>query len=324
MGTNYNQKIPVDGLTFYADVQNAKSFVSGVLKSLVSSDISNTNYTKESGYLYSNTGYIDDISNINLVQKNAITTSTFVYGTNLNNFAFTFYDEESDTYKPSTNTTKSYTEISTAGIGVTNQQTQYSVTGLTTKSYTEITTSGSSTINQTTTYSGTGLTTKSYTEISTSGSGVVNQTTTLTDTEISTISGSPVTTSAINVYRDFNPSNLLTLSFKNNVVYAIRKISGRISQLVYTSESTSQKNLYTVVFRKLNGTTIPISIFENGISVANSESITGNDTLPSQFKLSLMNYGGAYYPNYGIRLMSLYGRELNSSEIASLKTLLGA
>ena len=130
----------------------------------------------------------------------------------------------------------------------------------------------------------------------------------------------PVTTLAYDIQSaSFNPLFELSFNLNPSGVFIKNKTTFNQNYLSYSTD-TQGKNIYSVIYRTLSENIKPITLYQNGVLVADTSQITGS----SQFEnagISVFSSGNSSYSQYGVRLVNVYNRELNNQELLSINNL---
>ena len=295
MGVFAGPKTTQDAPIFSIDSRNSKSFPqNGKIIDTITQEERNTTATVEDGYIYSNNGFIDKFSNLSIVDSSAITVNVSVDNTLLKSgTTFSIHSDTSSTYSVSGITSYTTSPVTTVALATTSHSLNQSVSGI--ASYT------TSVVNTV------ALATTSH-SLNQSVSGITSYTTL------------PVTTLAYDIQSaSFNPLFELSFNLNPSGVFIKNKTTFNQNYLSYSTD-TQGKNIYSVIYRTLSENIKPITLYQNGVLVADTSQITGS----SQFEnagISVFSSGNSSYSQYGVRLVNVYNRELNNQELLSINNL---
>ena len=295
MGVFAGPKTTQDAPIFSIDSRNSKSFPqNGKIIDTITQEERNTTATVEDGYIYSNNGFIDKFSNLSIVDSSAITVNVSVDNTLLKSgTTFSIYSDTSSTYSVSGIASYTTSVVNTVALATTSHSLNQSVSGIT--SYT------TSVVNTV------ALATTSH-SLNQSVSGITSYTTL------------PVTTLAYDIQSaSFNPLFELSFNLNPSGVFIKNKTTFNQNYLSYSTD-TQGKNIYSVIYRTLSENIKPITLYQNGVLVADTSQITGS----SQFEnagISVFSSGNSSYSQYGVRLVNVYNRELNNQELLLINNL---
>jgi hypothetical protein len=277
------------------DGRNIKSFPqNGKIINMITQEEKNTTATVQDGHIFSNFGDIDKFSNFPIADSSAITVNVLVDNTLLKSgTTFSIYSDTSSTYSVSGITSYTTSPVTTVALATTSHSLNQSVSGITSYTTSPVTTVA--------------LATTSH-SLNQSVSGITSYTT------------SPVTTLAYDIQSaSFNPVFELNFNLNPSGVLIKNKTTFNETYLSY-STNTQGKNIYSVIYRTLSENIKPITLYENGVLVADTLQISGN----GQFEnvgLSLFSSGNSSYSQYGVRLVNVYNRELNNQEVKLINNL---
>jgi len=117
----------------------------------------------------------------------------------------------------------------------------------------------------------------------------------------------------------YHPEFELSFYLEPTSIKLKNKSSNNLSYLSF-SVNPQEKNIYSVIYRTFSTDSTPISLYQNGVLVANSVQQSGS----SQFEnvgISLFNIGNSHYSQYGIRFINAYSKELTEQELLLINNL---
>ena len=296
MGVYAGPDIPNENdIIFYIDGRNAKSFPgNGKIKSLISQEEKNTISTQQDGYIYSNYGYIDKFTDVSLSNTSILTVNISLDNTLLKSgTAFSICSDTSSFHKA--------TGISSYNTGITT-----TVSTATTSHSLNLNVSGISSYS-------TGI-------VTTVSTATTSHSLNLNVSGISSYNTGIVTTFAEGLYSSsYHPEFELSFYLEPTSIKLKNKSSNNLSYLSF-SVNPQEKNIYSVIYRTFSTDSTPISLYQNGVLVANSVQQSGS----SQFEnvgISLFNIGNSHYSQYGIRFINAYSKELTEQELLLINNL---
>jgi hypothetical protein len=350
MGVYAGTKIPSNNnLIFSIDGRNAKSFPeNGKIKSLITEEEKNTTATQQDGYIYNEYGYIDKFNNVIFSNASALTINLLIDNTSLKSgTAFSIYSDVSSLDKPTGISSYSTDVVTTVSTATTSHSLSFSASGIGSYNSGIVTTVSTATTSHSLSFSASGIgsynsgivttvstaTTSHSLSFSASGigsynSGIVTTVATATTSHslsfsasgIGSYSTGVVTTFSEGLYAaSYNPEFELSFYLEPNSIKLKNKSSNHLSYL-NVPVNPQEKNIYSVIYRTFSTNSTPISLYQNGVLVANSEQQSGS----SQFEnvgISVFNMGNGYYSQYGIRFINAYNKELNQQEFQLINNL---
>jgi len=295
VGVYAGPEIANDGLVFSIDGRNIKSFPrNGKIISSITREEKNTTSTQQDGYIYSNYGYIDKFTNFSIENSSVITINLSIDNTSLKSgTAFSICSDTSSFHKA--------TGVSSYSAGITT-----TVSTATTSYSLNLNVSGISSYN-------TGITT-------TVSTATTSHSLNLNVSGISSYNTGITTTFAEGLYSaSYHPEFELSFYLEPTSIKLKNKSSNHLSYLNFSADP-QKKNIYSVVYRTFSTNSTPISLYQNGVLVADSNQQSGS----SQFEnvgISLFNIGNSHYSQYGIRFINVYSREMTEQELLLINNL---
>jgi hypothetical protein len=327
MGAFSGPRINREGIHFYVDPRNQKSFLgNGVLKPI------NTNHTEvitnlfidEKGFLFTSDKKTETLVDLQLSNKDEITVTILVNETKNNSGSvFSLTNGQIPIYRHAVDnkTTNSSGIVNT----FSTQETPLLIPSDNQTSTTQYTSSPVSTIASTislgtTIYASSQNTITSSSVVTTYATSELHDSTTTTNSSDNTVVISQtVNTTATNKTSLKTPFEINF--YVNSKDMFVTHNNEDIDSTLF-SESEDEKNIYTAVFRAINGTKSPLSLYKNGRFVAEYSLQTGLTELKNG-QIKIFNTDYSYNSNYKIGLILIHDRELSDSEISLIRNLKG-
>jgi hypothetical protein len=322
VGVFAGPKTTQDAPIFSIDSRNSKSFPqNGKIIDTITQEERNTTATVEDGYIYSNNGFIDKFSNLSIVDSSAITVNVSVDNTLLKSgTTFSIYSDTSSTYSVSGITSYTTSPITTVALATTSHSLNQSVSGITSYTTSVVNTVALATTSHSLNQSVSGITSYTTSVVNTVALATTSHSLNQSVSGITSYTTSPVTTLAYDIQSaSFNPLFELSFNLNPSGVFIKNKTTFNQNYLSYSTD-TQGKNIYSVIYRTLSENIKPITLYQNGLLVADTTQITGS----SQFEnagISVFSSGNSSYSQYGVRLVNVYNRELNNQELLSINNL---
>ena len=322
MGVYGGPRTIQDAPILSVDGRNIKSFPqNGKIINMITQEEKNTTATVQDGHIFSNFGDIDKFSNFPIADSSAITVNVLVDNTLLKSgTTFSIYSDTSSTYSVSGITSYTTSPVTTVALATTSHSLNQSVSGITSYTTSPVTTVALATTSHSLNQSVSGITSYTTSPVTTVALATTSHSLNQSVSGITSYTTSPVTTLAYDIQSaSFNPVFELNFNLNPSGVLIKNKTTFNETYLSY-STNTQGKNIYSVIYRTLSENIKPITLYENGVLVADTLQISGN----GQFEnvgLSLFSSGNSSYSQYGVRLVNVYNRELNNQEVKLINNL---
>ena len=322
MGVFAGPEIANDGLVFSIDGTNIKSFPrNGKIISSITREEKNTTSTQQDGYIYSNYGYIDKFTNFSIENSSVITINLSIDNTSLKSgTAFSICSDTSSFHKAtgiSSYNTGITTTVSTA---TTSHSLNLNVSGISSYNTGITTTVSTATTSHSLNLNVSGISSYNTGIVTTVSTATTSHSLNLNVSGISSYNTGIVTTFAEGLYSSsYHPEFELSFYLEPTSIKLKNKSSNNLSYLSF-SVNPQEKNIYSVIYRTFSTDSTPISLYQNGVLVANSVQQSGS----SQFEnvgISLFNIGNSHYSQYGIRFINAYSKELTEQELLLINNL---
>jgi hypothetical protein len=311
-----------NNIIFSVDGKNAKSFPNnGKIVSLITQEEKDTTATQQNGYIYNEYGNIDKFTNVSFSNTSALTISVSIDNTSLKSgAAFSIYSDVSSSYKPTGITSYSTGIVTTVSTATTSHSLSFSASGISSYNSGIVTTVSTATTSHSLSFSASGISSYNSGIVTTVSTATTSHSLSFSASGISSYNSGIVTTFSEGLYAaSYNPEFELSFYLEPTSIKLKNKSSDHLSYLSF-SVNPQEKNIYSVIYRTVSTNSTPISLYQNGVLVANSEQRSGS----SQFEnvgISLFNMGNSYYSQYGIRFINVYNKELNQEEIQLINNL---
>jgi hypothetical protein len=303
-------------LLFLIDGYNKKSVPSnGTLVLLpIQTTLQSSSMTLVDGKIFSNLGDTSRLPTVMLSSFPAMTVETLFDNSSLNQgYLISLNSEESDTFKPFTQTLYSSNQLSTIATSHIDVDINTSASNQTVYSSNQLSTIAASHIDIGINTSASNQTVYSSNQLSTIATSHIDIGINTSASNQTVYSSSSINSSADDIKRyNNNSTNELSIYIDKSGVIVKNKNNDLQTILSYTG--TANKSFYSIVFRPHSSVSKPISIYENGILVIESDVSYGDLTF-SNLSGSLLSFNNSSHAKYGVSLISVNNNEINSAGV---------